>query len=401
MPSNHCGTSESPLASIYLRMPITNHTLLTISVRCMARKRRWSKAAWRWKSAVMQLRWYLKAFARSDTEHRPNVVVKIEELPQHENHTVLLYTSPTGYFNLAAHYALDGADRKITKPDLGTFPTFSSYTHPLNDNAQRPKTPPLHLQHIPPLHDLRVSMTGTQYILVSRDQTRQNVASWTIFRREDTAQLREFLAQEHPRCGYDIINERNHFLDQEDLRKLRERKVVPYTAVQKPGVAVIIPPGCVYQAKTIGNIIQVTNSLIDHNTIRVILELRDEWRKHRLPDTVQIKWILWHAWHSLLALKEAREKAPPTPNPDLTSFKSVSDNACASKRQKTRIFHCPHAGCKGNRRLFGVPNLDHWERALLTEKAPEEWDAEFEGMLMVTSASWDEPGDPIVISSSP
>ncbi|KAI0747458.1 hypothetical protein BC629DRAFT_1559405 [Irpex lacteus] len=263
MPSNYCGLSESPLASIYFKMPITNHTLLRISVRCMARKRRWlvlvifrhRRLLGGWKSAVMQLRWYLKAFARSDTEDRPNVVVKIEELPQHESLASAysteyahylgiipfpLYTSPTGYFNLAAHYALDEAVRKITKPDLGPklhLSTSSTCLHSMT---------------------LRVSMTGTQYILVSRDQMRQNVALWTIFRREDTAQLREFLAQEHPRCGYDIINERNHFLDQEDLRKLRERKVVPYTAVQKPGVAVIIPPGCVYQAKTIGNIIQVT-----------------------------------------------------------------------------------------------------------------------------------------------
>ncbi|KAI0802099.1 hypothetical protein BC629DRAFT_165964 [Irpex lacteus] len=43
------------------------------------------KAGWRWKSAVMQLRWYLMAFARSETEDGPNLVIKIEELPQHES----------------------------------------------------------------------------------------------------------------------------------------------------------------------------------------------------------------------------------------------------------------------------------------------------------------------------
>ncbi|KAI0802100.1 hypothetical protein BC629DRAFT_166013 [Irpex lacteus] len=162
---------------------------------------------------------------------------------------------------------------------------------------------------------------------------------------------------------------RNHFLDQEDLRSEGEEGGAVYCCAEA-WCAVIIPPGCVYQvtpfffeiprglviecwkAKTIGNIIQVTNGFIDQHTIGAVLELRDEWRKHRLPDTVQIKWVLWHAWHSLLALKDAREKAPPQANPDLT--------ARASKRLKTRIYHCPHAGCKGNRRLFAVPSIfDH------------------------------------------
>ena len=94
---------------------------------------------------------------------------------------------------------------------------------------------------------LRMSMVGVMYVLANRDQAHNNAVVWTIFRREDVPQLRAFLSQRYPYAKGDVIHGRKICLDHDDIRKLREQNVTPFSAVQKPGVAILIPAGCVYQ----------------------------------------------------------------------------------------------------------------------------------------------------------
>lgn len=139
-----------------------------------------------------------------------------------------------------------------------------------------------------------------------------------------------------------------------------------------------------FKSKAVGDIVQITNGFVDHHSIPYNMSLMDEWRKFRLPDTVQVKWILWHTWNWLAQVKDAKEKASSQPNPidedtlPSKSRKSQTVNARdtrALKRQrariakgkttldeyeKTHIYRCPHATCAESSRLYAVPSVfDH------------------------------------------
>ncbi|KAI0087829.1 hypothetical protein BDY19DRAFT_953403 [Irpex rosettiformis] len=387
----------------------------------------------RWKSKAMTVRRYLQTFTATDLNEY--LVVKIEELPhrktlaeayplQYMHYLKMipfaLYASPSGFYNLASHYALDQCDRSANKPDLGPKLYLSA------SNTQQCSV------------TLRMNMTGTMYVLANRDQSHQNVAVWTTFRREDVPQLRAFLSKRYPNAKGDAVHGRKHYLDHDDLRRLREQRVIPFSTVQKPGVAILIPAGCVYQAKAIGNIVQVANGFVDYYSIASTLELIDEWRKYRLPDTVQIKWILWYAWNSLVKMKDIKEKVSAVfdvadegfirPKSRKSQTVTARDSRALKRHRtriakgkttpdeyaKTHIYRCPHATCSDSSRPYasysvfdhlkahhGV-KLDDVERNILLKKPLDEWSSTFDIMMSRRPLQVHLPGllqkDPIVIS---
>ena len=72
-------------------------------------------------------------------------------------------------------------------------------------------------------------------------------ARWLIFRREDIAELREYLQGAQRRPTDDPIHTRSVFVTNDMLQELANRGVIPYRIHQRPGEAVFIPAGCAHQ----------------------------------------------------------------------------------------------------------------------------------------------------------
>ena len=77
-----------------------------------------------------------------------------------------------------------------------------------------------------------------------------NGAEWTIFRREDTSKLREYLRESRQHTTGDPILSTEYFLDRVDFEALEKWNVHPFRFVQHAGEAVFINVGCAHQVRS-------------------------------------------------------------------------------------------------------------------------------------------------------
>ncbi|VDN96029.1 unnamed protein product [Rodentolepis nana] len=165
-------------------------------------------------------------------------------------------------------------------------------------------------------------------------------AVWHIFRPCDTAGLREFLikidklssqssSRSESSAGGDVIHDQRMFLSQEQLEKLRaETGIKPYTILQFPGDAILIPAGSVHQVRNVANCINVSSDFISPEHVSQCLELTEEFR--RLPrnhpsheDKLQVKNMIYHTVKDALSTvvkasissNQRQQQNPSSPSP--------------------------------------------------------------------------------------
>ena len=94
---------------------------------------------------------------------------------------------------------------------------------------------------------LHLDVTSAINILVHSESDQDAGADWTIFKREDSSKLREYLREKHSAERSDPIHSQQYFLTQADFNELAAREVYPFRFLQKYGHAVSIPAGCAHQ----------------------------------------------------------------------------------------------------------------------------------------------------------
>ncbi|VUZ53227.1 unnamed protein product [Hymenolepis diminuta] len=166
-------------------------------------------------------------------------------------------------------------------------------------------------------------------------------AVWHIFRPCDTAGLREFLikidklsspsssSRSEGSAGGDVIHDQRMFLSQDQLDELKaETGIKPYTILQFPGDAILIPAGSVHQVRNLGNCINVSSDFISPEHVSQCLELTEEFR--RLPrnhpsheDKLQVKNMIYHTvkdalstvLKALTSSNQPQQQNPSSPSP--------------------------------------------------------------------------------------
>ncbi|KAJ1857867.1 Lysine-specific demethylase 3B, partial [Coemansia sp. RSA 2703] len=123
---------------------------------------------------------------------------------------------------------------------------------------------------------------------------------WIVFPPGASEYLRDFNNSDD---NHDPIHDRNIYMDAKACRRLYESyddEVKSYLIYQRPGDAVFIPAGSIYQRRTLRNTIAIQSRSLspEHAAVarRVSDELSANKYRNRRSDTLPVMDILWWVW---------------------------------------------------------------------------------------------------------
>lgn len=169
------------------------------------------------------------------------------------------YTSEDGFFNLVAHYAMDIDKERAFKPDLGMSRRHLFSIFVMN-GCYFPNTGPkmyfatADKGHVGSTRLHRDCTSAANILLFATNAAPYSTepkigANWTIFKREDTENIRLYLSETYPDIASEYLLSHEVFVTLEDCRKLATRGVHAFRFTQEVGDVVFINAGCLHQVK--------------------------------------------------------------------------------------------------------------------------------------------------------
>ncbi|KAI9355856.1 hypothetical protein BD770DRAFT_390889 [Pilaira anomala] len=249
---------------------------------------------------------YFAAFSDSDKRKKlcsilgSTEVLKIKDLPPnetlrsvfpklHEDFMKTLvtsdYSTDNGYYNLA-----NRLPEEYLPPDLGPK-LFINYG--IDEQCRFGKTN---------LHCDITDAVNVMYYADDKTTKERPVAAalWHIFPFECMRSLCEYISLVKDVGSLHPILDHGFYLDDEDLKKLKnDYGVTPFTVHQNPGDTVYIPAGCAHQVATFSNSIKCAFDFFSPENIDRSVFISDCFRSLKRIDKLQVANTLTYAWKSL------------------------------------------------------------------------------------------------------
>ncbi|KAJ3551840.1 hypothetical protein NM688_g4478 [Phlebia brevispora] len=279
-----------------------------------------------------------------------------------------MYTSDSGFYNLAAHFPVHQTDSREAvagmKPDLSIVDpiqcmNIAIYIHMSGPkmyfaSADRAPSQPNVAIHTSsstqslnldcdtnPIREgstrLHLDMSGAVNIMV--EDLAGRGALWIIFAPEDTDKIRHYLCQKYQLNTADAcpIHLQKYYLQNSDIRALyAQEQVIPYIFTQKKGQAICIPAGCAHQVSNNGACIKVAADFVCLSQVSMNRRLRDEFHEEGIDNVLRLDIVMWHAWFSLREQQFIFSGTPQEQSVELLSSPAVSWKRKAADIAATR-----------------------------------------------------------------